>query len=137
MKLKLRAIKYLCDFRKSDFSLYQEFRRSKGFPGELKTGECYLFVSSGENQLIWFLNTSVSENSQGWEMTFSDSRRWRFSGSNRWDPARLTHYAEAVGIVLLGIRSFEAAYEERREARLEEAHRKRVRAARAREQLNA
>ena len=112
--LRLKAIRYNCDFRKADWRLYQEFERDNGFPGALKPGECYLFISGCENQLLWLLNQQHTENSQGFPVTFTDSRRWRFSGTNKWDPTRLRHFAELAGIELVGIRSFDGAYKTHR-----------------------
>lgn len=124
--LTLKAIRYGCDFRRADWRLYEEFSRCRNFPGELAPGECYLFVSSGENQLLWIMQQQYTENAQGWPLRFTDSRRWRFSGSTRWDPRKLRHYAGQAGIKLKGIGDFEVAFADQRVKMAELARERRL-----------
>ena len=76
-KIKLKAIKH-ADFRKSEWTNYLEFKRSKKFPGELALNEAFLFISSTGNQLIWILNITNGPLNH----SIVDSRRWRFTGTS-------------------------------------------------------
>lgn len=107
-KVKLKAICFDQDFRFNEFSIYESFRKSKRFPGELGSGEVFLFVSCTGNQLLWVLNVSQVD-AVGSQQSLIDTRRWRLSGSY-WNPAMLANYAAEVGIELVGIRKFEANF---------------------------
>ncbi|MCK5617304.1 hypothetical protein KAR91_86370 [Candidatus Pacearchaeota archaeon] len=104
-RIKLKAIKYV-DFRKSEWTNYQEFKKSKKFPGELTHNEAFLFISNTGNQLIWMLN--VANGPLGHRIV--DSRRWRFTGTSSWNPLMLANYAEEVGIELIGIKKFQEIF---------------------------
>jgi hypothetical protein len=108
-KIRLRAIKFDVDFRKNEWTNYNEFKRSRSFPGDLKANEAFLFVSKSGNQLIWILNIIdsyvVSEGRVNKQIV--DSRRWRITSSQTWDPLMLANYAIEVGIELIGIKKFE------------------------------
>lgn len=115
--IRLRAIIYQADFRKNEVSLYEEFRRNKKrFPGELKAGEAYLFVSKEENQLIWFVAQPDAklETATGKPIHVVQSIRWRMNRAS-WNPKMLANYARASNIKLAGIKDFETAYREERE----------------------
>jgi hypothetical protein len=116
MRLKLKAICFGVNFQCSERTNYERFKKSKQFPGELDTGETYLFVSKTGNQLVWIFNTGKFMN--GKERDITDSRRWRLSGGE-WSPKMLANYASEVGIELLGIRRFEEQYNESRRRRAE------------------
>lgn len=116
-KIRLRAIRYGCDFRRNEWTLYQDFRADKArYPGELKPGEAFLFVSCTQDQLIWFLHADELERDGKTPLRFIDSRRWRLQGTT-WNPALLGNYAQAVGIELKGIRLFQDAFNEDRRRR--------------------
>jgi hypothetical protein len=104
-RIRLKAIKY-ADFRKSEWTNYKEFKRSRTFPGELGRNEAFLFVSGTGNQLVWLLN--IADGPMGHPIV--DSRRWRFTGSSSWNPMMLANYAEEVGIELVGIKKFEDSF---------------------------
>ena len=124
MRLKLKAICFDIDFRCSERTNYDKFRASGKFPGVLRTGEVFLFLSRGGDQLVWLINAGESQlNLAGkkariYEVT--DSRKWRISRGGTWNPMMLANYAEEVGIELIGIKKFEVLYNEHREARLAE-----------------
>lgn len=120
LKLRLKAIRYNCDFRKNENSLYNEFKASQNFPGELAKGEAYLFVSASENQLIWFLNATEVEAGRK-TVGLVDSRRWRLLSHSKWHPMMLANYASDAGIELIGIRRFEEAYRSQRHNSKKEA----------------
>lgn len=108
-KIKLKAIQFDVDFRYSEFTIYQEFKKNKSFPGELGASEAFLFVSRSGNQLLWVLNvTKIDAKSS--QQTLIDTRRWRLSGST-WHPFMLQNYAAEVGLELIGIRRFEAIHQ--------------------------
>ena len=111
MNLRLKAIKFNTDFRKNEWTNFKEFKKSKRFPGELKANEAILFVSKSGNQLIWILNVADAESGR----QIVDSRRWRITGSQSWNPMMLQNYAEKVGIHLVGLKRFEELYEADRE----------------------
>jgi len=111
INLKLKAIKFDVDFRKNEWTNYQEFKKSKKFPGELANNEAILFVSKSRNQLIWVLNIFEDEK------IIVDSRRWRIFGGT-WEPLMLQNYAESAGLHLVGLRRFEEIYAAHREKRL-------------------
>lgn len=114
MKLKLKAIVYSCDFRKNEWTLYDEYRASSKYQGELAASEVYLFISLSENQLIWFLrNDEIARG--GDKIGVVDSRRWRLRAQVLWSPQMLGDYAKQAGFELVGIRSFEQAFREQRE----------------------
>lgn len=110
--VRLKAIWHGCDFRLSDARLYEDFRSSASFPGDLKPGEVYLFVAASQRQLIWFLNQQADRHNQ---VTFTDSRRWRFTGKEKWEPAMLSQYAKLAGLQLKGIELFNDSYHGYRE----------------------
>lgn len=125
IRLKLKAIAFDLDFRFSEATNHELFKKSKHYPGELATGEAFLFVSRTGKQLVWLLNTqeifSHGRHGKIRKRTLTDSRRWRLSGGS-WNPAMLANYATDVGIELLGLKRFEVQYgEERQRKRAERA----------------
>jgi hypothetical protein len=117
MKLRLKAIIPNADFRKSEATLHDEFLRSRNYPGDLRKGECFLFLSKSGNQLLWFF-TQVSQikGFKDAEIEVYDSRKWRVTGGT-WHPFMLANYASEVGIELVGIKRFEEIIDERRRRR--------------------
>jgi len=114
IRLRLKAIIPSADFRKSEATLHDAFLRSRSYPGDLRKGECFLFLSKSGNQLLWFF-TQVTriEGYKGAEIKVYDSRRWRLTGGT-WHPYMLANYAEKAGIDLVGIKRFEEIIDERR-----------------------
>jgi len=108
-KIRLRAIKFDVDFRKSEHTNYKIFKKSKKYPGDLKSGEAFLFVSKSGNQLIWIIYVGVTGIDIGTPKEIVDSRRWRIIGG-QWNPLMLANYAEDVGVTLVGIKKFEELY---------------------------
>lgn len=117
-KVRLKGVKLGVDFRQSDLTNYDEFKRSKSFPGELETNEVYLFVSKGENQLVWIYHVSTMEPFTTRKATQSkriiDSRRWRIEGSSRWNFHMLAEYASMAELHLIGIPTLREYFERTR-----------------------
>lgn len=120
MKIRLKAIKYQCDFRKNEVTLYEEFRKSRSFCGELGNNEAYLFISGSEDQLIWFLRSVEVQADRDAPVGVTHTQRSRLMKHTPWNPLMLQEYAQAVGIELVGIRSFEEAFKEQRAWRREQ-----------------
>ena len=115
-QIRLRAIRFDVDFRCSEWTNYETFRRSKKFPGELRPHEAFLFVSKKGDQLVWIMNVGEYEFENGRLLTRNiiDSRRWRITSGGTWNPMMLADYAEEVGIDLVGIKKFADLYIESR-----------------------
>ena len=107
MRLRLKAIRFDVDFRKSELTNLREFEKSPSYPGALNKGETFLFVSKSGNQLIWILNEDIVISGTNLEYSMLDSRRWRIDGSGTWNSLMLQDYANAVGIELIGFKRFE------------------------------
>lgn len=117
MRLTLSAIKFGCDFRRSEMTLYDELRKEPKFKQvELTPGRVILFVSCSENQLIWLFAAGELEGYHGKKAAIIDSRRWRILHGT-WNPQMLANYARLVGIELTGIRLFETGFKQEREER--------------------
>jgi hypothetical protein len=111
-RYNLKAIKFDVDFRSSEQSNYEYYRKKKHFPGPPGKHEVYLLVSKSGNQLIWILNVGeVGKN--GSQREVFDSRRWRLRRGS-WSPHMLENYANAVGLSLVGFKRFEDSYAESR-----------------------
>ena len=110
-KVRLKAVCFDVDFRYNEFGIYEGFRKSKSFPGDLGKNEVFLFVSRTGNQLLWVLNLT-SLDAVGSQQSMIDTRRWRLSGSY-WNPMMLANYAADVGLDLVGIKRFEELYDSR------------------------
>lgn len=115
MKIRLKAISFDADFRFSEFGIYDTFRKSKKFQGDLRAGEAYLFVSGTGNQLLWVLNiggiTSKGANAKGsFDRRVIDTRRMRIEGRTAWHPMMLQNYANSVGLEIVGFKRFEEVY---------------------------
>ena len=114
MRLRLKAIVPNTDFRKSEATIINGFKRSRSYPGDLNSGEAFLFLSKTGNQLLWFFNNGAEiEGFMQRVIQIIDSRKWRVTGGI-WHPFMLANYAEEAGIELVGIRRFEEIYDERR-----------------------
>jgi hypothetical protein len=121
MRVKLKAIKFDTDFRKSELTNYDIFKRSRSFPGELESNEVFLFISKGGNQLVWILNVDRVDvghaDRKGYvDRRLIDTRRWRIEGSSSWNPEMLADYAAEVDLDLVGFKRFREIYAERRAA---------------------
>ena len=117
-RVRLLGILLDCDFRMKETDIWRSYRKSANFQGEPGDGEAYLFVSKGQDQLIWFFGITEMESTEEHEegehvrakdLEVADSRRWRIEGGGLWDTSMLHGYAEAVGLHLLGINTFEKA----------------------------
>lgn len=119
-KVRLRAIKYGCDFRMNEVSQWQALESDPRFAsvrkGGLGASDVVLFVNCGEDQLIWLLSQTSMTGPRDKALTLVDSRRWRILGG-RWNPQLLGDYASAVGLELVGVRMFGEAYAEERKRR--------------------
>lgn len=109
MKIRLVAIRFGVDFRKSELTNYEIHRRS--LP-PLGSQEAFLFVSRSENQLVWILNFGDTTTANGKLAEIIDSRRWRLTRGT-WNPDMLYDYAEEIGIELINKKSFREKFEER------------------------
>jgi hypothetical protein len=115
--MKLKAICFDVDFRKSEATNYQTYMKNPKFPGEPENGETILFVSKSGNQLVWLLNLGFElVGKVGQECQVTDSRKWRLHGGT-WNPHMLSEYARMVNIELMGIKTFAQQYEEERQAK--------------------
>jgi hypothetical protein len=101
------------DFRSSEKTNFEEFKKSSRYPGDLKKNETFLFISKGGEQLLWILNVKELPG-VGKTRQVIDSRKWRIDGG-AWNPMMLKNYAKLVGLDLVGLKSFEETYEEERE----------------------
>ena len=103
-KVKLKGIRVDVDFRFSELTNYQEYTHQKNYPGELKSGEAFLFISRSLKQLVWVLGCHDLQtgNVRGKSSRFLiDTRRWRIEGGE-WNPYMLQNYAHMAGIQLFG-----------------------------------
>lgn len=104
-RLQLRYIAR-ADFRKSEATNYATVpplaRRSDD--------DCVLFISAKGDQLMFVFPSLKFDTAIG-EHTVLHSERLRImSGGKKWNPLMLQNYADAVGITLIGIKSFEEHY---------------------------
>ena len=109
-----------CSFGRSEATNLDLYRKSKGFPGELKAGEAFLFISRGLNQVIFIFEYAEVEVDNEHDLpggdnfrSVLDSRRLRLGGGT-WHPYMLQNYANAVGLNLEGIRTLQQILDERR-----------------------
>lgn len=109
-KLRLKAIKFGCDFRYSEASNYEELVKKKHFPGPPGKGEVYLLVSRSENQLLWIFHVGELEGKQGRMRSLVDTRRWRLLDGT-WNYRMLENYANDAGFSLSGFKRLEAEFQ--------------------------
>lgn len=114
MRLRLKGILQDVDFRSTELSIYEGFRRSRSFPGDPKAGEAYLFVSRAGNQLLWILHYEPEIIVIKTKRRRIESMKFRVSGGY-WNPLMLANYAADIGIELEGIKRFEDAYAQSQE----------------------
>lgn len=105
--VKLKAV-VLCSFVKSELTNLREFQEHRSYPGDLKPGEVFLFLSRGGNQVIFILDDTEVVNGHAYPTV--DSRRWRMEGGT-WDPMMMQEYAGKVKLHLKGIKSFKEGFE--------------------------
>jgi hypothetical protein len=108
MKLRLRAIVQGADFRKTELTSYEEFRKRKDYPGDLKPGQSDLLISRGGSQLVWVMRYEAGVLVGRTKRRRIESIRMRVSGGS-WNPAK------ACGIELQGLKRFEETYKKSRE----------------------
>lgn len=108
-KLRLKAIKFGCDFRFSEASNYEALVKAKHFDGPPGKNEVYLLVSKSGNQLVWIFNVGEVEGKGGRMRPLVDTRRWRLL-SGIWSHHMLQNYANAVGFELMGFKRIEEAF---------------------------
>ena len=110
--LRLKGI-VTCSFGRSEATNLKLYRESGHYPGDLKEGEAFLFLSKGGNQIIFmFKSIEVEvEHGSGGPATRGviDSRRLRLDGGT-WHPYMLQNYANEAGIYLIGIKRFEQVH---------------------------
>lgn len=100
-----------CPFNRSEVNNLAHYRGADYFPGELRTGEAYLFLSKKLDQAMFVFATHESADENGVVRFVTDSRRLRLA-SGSWSPYMLQNYANSVGLALLGIKRFEQVYAE-------------------------
>jgi len=115
MRVRLKMVLFDVDFRKNAVTNMDEFRRSKNFPGELKKGEVFLFVSKGRDQLRWIMKGADIEAWTG-PKRVHPSWLWKIEGGS-WHPWMLADYAEKFDLELIGIKKFDEHYEKYRQKR--------------------
>jgi hypothetical protein len=115
-RLRLRGV-VTCSFARSEATNLRLYKKAGHFPGDLKRGEAYLFISKGGNQVIFVfrpitLDVNVPHRAGDGTKTRSviDSRRLRLDGGT-WHPYMLQNYANAVGIELIGFKRFEEVHD--------------------------
>jgi len=104
-------------FTRSEATNLARYKLLGQYPGDLEAGEAFLFIAKGGNQIIFILRSPVTfkgTDKKGQEkvQTILDSRRLRLDGGT-WSPYMLQNYAEAVGLKLVGIKTFEQLCDER------------------------
>ena len=111
-KLRLKGV-ITCSFGRSEATNLALYQDSGKYPGDLKKGEAFLFISKGGNQILFVFNTIElkvdTQHRKGDGSTTRgviDSRRLRLDGGT-WHPYMLQDYANEVGIHLVGFRRFE------------------------------
>lgn len=121
-RLRLKGV-ITCSFVRSEATNLDLYRKSGHYPGPLKNGEAFLFISKSGNQII-FIFKSISLEVAGQHRrgdgttnrTVIDSRKLRLDGGT-WHPYMLQNYANAVGIDLIGLKRFEQIHDEMRAAK--------------------
>lgn len=110
MRLKLKSIVQDVDFRCNELTVYERYRASKAYAGDLGRNEACLFVSCSGNQLLWVLSYEPNVLVLKTPRRRIETLRMRVSGGY-WNPLMLANYAEKVGIELDGIKRFEEIFE--------------------------
>lgn len=129
MRIMLRRIWRGADFRQTEFTNYDRFRKSKQFPGPLRKGEAFLFISKTGNQLLWILNVgNLNRGKNLGETRYSDSRKFRIE-DGVWHPWMLQDFANEVGLVVFKAngeryKSFQEFFEESKQRMRERWRRK-------------
>jgi|APSaa5957512576_1039674.scaffolds.fasta_scaffold96763_2 hypothetical protein len=115
-RLRLKGV-ITCSFARSEATNLNLYRTTPSYPGDLKKGEAFLFLSKTGNQIIFVFHAVALEEEDGKIREVIDSRRLRLPHGATWHPYMLQNYAEEVGIHLIGIKSFKDIYEDRRKAK--------------------
>ena len=127
MKIKLRAVVFEVDFRKTELTNWRLFRQSAvgqtlsspSGDAKLASGEAVMFVSSSGNQISFILSAGElerwSEPRNGYHYCLKtrehvQSLKLRLDKSAPWSPYMLQEYAKRVGLEILGIEDFNRGY---------------------------
>lgn len=116
--LRLKGVATV-SFIRSEATNLELYKKQPHYPGDLKDGEAFLFLSKSGNQLVFLFRPPIlfekkDENTGEVIKTLQvvDSRRWRLPSGSTWHPYMLQNYANEVGIHLVGIKRFETIYAE-------------------------
>lgn len=112
VRLRLKGV-VQCSFVRSEATNLALYRQMGHFPGDLRAGEAFLFVSKTNDQVL-FLFADHQVDFDGVPRKVIDSRRLRL-GTGTWNPHMLQNYANMVGIQLVGIKRFEQIHKEWKE----------------------
>jgi len=116
-QLRLKGV-IQCSFQRSEATNLALFRQEGHYPGDLDTGEAFLFIAKGGNQVIFIFCEPLTFQDGSKTRRITDSRRLRLDGGS-WSPYMLQNYAEAVGLHLVGIKRFEQVHDEMAKAKRE------------------
>jgi|SaaInlStandDraft_3_1057020.scaffolds.fasta_scaffold43960_2 hypothetical protein len=108
--LRLKGI-IMCSFARSEATNLNLFRQMGHYPGDLKKGEAFLFISKMGNQVIFIFRSPIQFEGTQRDIEVVDSRRLRLSSSS-WNPHMLQNYANEIGLHLVGIKTFEQIHDE-------------------------
>jgi len=111
--LRLKAV-IQCDFGRSEANNLKLYRLQPHYPGDLASGEAFLFFSKTGNQVIFVFRDPTIEFEGDETRHVTDSRRLRLDGGT-WSPYMLQNYANLVGLHLVGIKRFEQVHAEMQE----------------------
>lgn len=114
-KLRLRGI-ITCSFTRSEATNLALYQADPGYPGDLRTGEAFLFIAKGLDQVAFVFRPVTVTGEGEIKRTVFDSRRLRLDGGT-WHPYMLQTYAEAVGLQLEGVRKLDQILDSQRRAK--------------------
>jgi len=119
-KLRLKAVMRV-SFQRSEKTNLDIFKRAPHYPGDLKSGEAFLFLSMTGDQLLFIYRNPIDfMGPAGKTWVVTDSRKLRLSGGT-WNPHMLQNYAHELGLDLVGIKRFEQIHDEMMQARRQKA----------------
>lgn len=111
-RVRLRAIIYEVDFRFSEVSIWDAYRRSKAFAGELEKNEVYAFVNGPRTMILWVRRCD--------EHVLRTEKWRRLDGlTHQWEDRMIADYARESGYELVGLRTFAEHLEEAKRRREE------------------
>jgi len=97
-----------CSFGRSEATNLKLYKSALHYPGDLREGEAFLFISKTGDQVIFIFKERTF--ARGGRASVIDSRRLRLSWGT-WDPYMLQQYAHAVGLLLIGVKAFSPKFE--------------------------